>query len=161
MLQHILYFQYPYLSYWGGTAAISLEHEISLDYKSYVLKKIKRILLPYVIATCGYVLFENGKLDFSYLMVKILTFSEGSLGHMYYLVFYLELTLIAPVLVRIYKVCEKNEFMQMVLLVCSLILCLQIIRIVISSCQREGICLEEIIFSYLIWEYIYIFTLEY
>ena len=106
----------------GGTAAISLEHEISLDYKSYVLKKMKRILLPYVIATCGYVLFENGKLDFSYLMVKILTFSEGSLGHMYYLVFYLELTLIAPVLVRIYKVCEKNEFMQMVLLVCSLIL---------------------------------------
>lgn len=106
----------------GVTAAISLEDKTDFEYKIYLWKKIKTIMLPYFVATCGYVIFEIGYLDVFYMINKLVNFTYGSNGHMYYLVFYFELILIAPVLVKLYKKYADNELMQIGILIFSAIL---------------------------------------
>lgn len=44
----------------GITAAISLEKKPSFDYGNYFWKKVRTIMLPYFVATCGYVIFDKG-----------------------------------------------------------------------------------------------------
>lgn len=106
----------------GVVAATSLETQKKFEYKIYFWKKIRTILWPYFVATCGYVIFEIGYLDIFYMFNKLVSFTYGSNGHMYYLVFYFELILIAPILVKVYKKYENNEWMQIVILVFSAIL---------------------------------------
>ncbi|NBI89229.1 hypothetical protein D3Z45_01180, partial [Lachnospiraceae bacterium] len=90
------------------------------SYKVYLQKKARQIVFPYFIATCGYVIFELGYLDVFYMTNKLLTFSEGAMnGHMYYLSFYLELIIIAPIVVKLYKSFGQNEWMQACTLCCS------------------------------------------
>lgn len=106
----------------GMTAVISLENQIDFEYKAYFWKKVKQIIFPYFVATCGYTIYDLGYLDIFYMLNKLLNFSYGSNGHMYYLVFYFELILVAPILVRLYKKYEKGELIQMGILACSIIL---------------------------------------
>lgn len=124
MMHCILHSRYPCLLYWGGvTAAISLKEKPVFSYKVYLQKKARQIVFPYFIATCGYVIFELGYLDVFYMTNKLLTFSEGAMnGHMYYLSFYLELIIIAPIVVKLYKSFGQNEWMQACTLCCSAVL---------------------------------------
>ena len=100
----------------GVTAAISLENQTKFEYKTYLWKKVKTIMLPYFVATCGYVIFEIGYFDVFYMFNRLVNFTYGSNGHMYYLVFYFELILIAPLLVKLY---ENSEMIQIGILASS------------------------------------------
>lgn len=100
-------------------AVISLENQTEFEYKAYLQKKVKTIMLPYFVAICGYVIFEIGYFDVFYMFNRLVNFTYGSNGHMYYLVFYFELILIEPVLVKLYKKYENNEMIQIGILVSS------------------------------------------
>ncbi|MCM1121595.1 MAG: acyltransferase [Eubacterium sp.] len=107
----------------GVTSVISLADQTAFEYGTYIRKKAKQILFPYFVATCGYAIYDRGGvLDVFYMFDKLINFSYGSNGHMYYLVFYIELILAAPILVRLYKKYEKRELVQVSFLVFSAML---------------------------------------
>lgn len=105
----------------GGIASvISLQSKSNFEYETYLKTKINKIFLPYFLATCAYTIYDKGYLDVFYTFNKLVTFSAGSNGHMYYLVFYFELIMVAPILVGLYMKFEKNEFMLGFILVLSM-----------------------------------------
>lgn len=55
----------------GITSVISLQDQDSFEYKDYLIKKIKKIFIPYLVATCGYTVFDLGYLDIFYMLKKL------------------------------------------------------------------------------------------
>ncbi len=104
----------------GVTSAITLrDRGTQMSYKEYLVDKVKKVILPYIVATCAYSLYTRGYIDVSGLFVELVCFGAGSKGHMYYLVFYIQLLLIAPFLVRLYGIKEKS--ISVIILLCSAI----------------------------------------
>lgn len=99
----------------GVTSALSLDGKNIFD-KGYYWKRIKNILLPYAVAICAYVFLERGYFDIIYIFNKFIIFT----GHMYYITFFLELIMAAPVLVAIYRRCQTNKLIQLLVLASSI-----------------------------------------
>lgn len=72
----------------GFTSSISIQNKKGVIKLSYILKRLSKIFIPYVIATLIYCLYY-GYFDISIVFQKIITFSVA--GPFYFVFFYLQL----------------------------------------------------------------------
>ena len=87
----------------GFTSAISIQNRGGVVNFSYILKRISRIFVPYLIATFIYC-FYNKILNPILIFQKIITFSAS--GQLYFVFFYLQLVAIS---IFIYKLINHQK----------------------------------------------------
>ena len=87
----------------GITSVISIERN-TLSMKEYQIKRLRVILIPYVIATVAYEVILSHRFDFSVFWNDLILFKATS--PFYFILFYCQLILVAPIL---YKLLAKKH----------------------------------------------------
>lgn len=92
----------------GITAYLSMESKNVITYdKSYVWKRIKNILIPYAVATFISLCVMNRFFDLGVYLKALVGFNTW--GPYYFIVFFLQLVFISPVLFLIIKLIQKKK----------------------------------------------------
>lgn len=89
----------------GITSYYSLKRQETIEIK-YVVRRLKHILIPYIVATCLYVFYSNHFLDIGTLLKSIVGFSASA--PFYFILYFLQLLIISPLLFYIISVKSKK-----------------------------------------------------
>lgn len=93
----------------GITSCLSMEKRMRLDCYdlAYTWKRLKKILIPYAVATAFYVFAKNQFFDFKTYLEALVTFSGAA--PFYFIVYFVQLIVAAPLLfLVIYKIKRKS-----------------------------------------------------
>lgn len=93
----------------GITSCLSMEKRMRLDCYdlAYTWKRLKKILIPYAVATAFYVFVKNQFFDFKTYLEALVTFSGAA--PFYFIVYFVQLIVAAPLLfLVIYKIKRKS-----------------------------------------------------
>lgn len=116
----------------GITSCLSMEKRMRLDCYDfkYTWGRLKKILIPYAVATAFYIFTKNQFFDLKIYLEALVTFSGAA--PFYFIVYFIQLIVIAPVLILvIYKIKLKSLHVLFLIITAAFsVLCLKFTYII-------------------------------
>lgn len=113
----------------GYTCCISLSKYEDINYNEYRRKRLYGIIIPYIIASIIYVVFEYGSLNINVLLTNLLYFTAN--GPFYYVLIFIELVLVSPYIYNIFNKSKNKIVIQLIVL--ALMLCISYVFLNFTS----------------------------
>lgn len=97
----------------GVTSAIDMER--GFEIKTYLVSRIKRVIIPYIIASIICILFQYKLLNINILFKNLIAFSASP--PYYFILFYIQLIIVAPYIYIMFQKTQQQKVLQIILLI--------------------------------------------